>query len=585
MKRDHSHAFNLPGYQDPKPTGISRFTPKPVELAPFVTYGPYTGLNNAQNIGLLENGVMVLIGNGQIQSIMPLSVEYGGIGIANVLPNDLLVGDINNAIMVLPGGQPLQVLQISSTGQVIWGDVAVPVGLIPVTHGGTGLNSSAMGTLLYGTGTTVMQRLLIGTVTQLLTVSGGVPIWTSFTAGVLQSNGTLVTSSTIDLTDDTQVSVPPSGVFQSDGVAITCAMIAVGLISGILPIANGGSGTGSIVSGLVRSNGTALSGAAVVDLSAEVTSILPLTNGGSGANVIVSGLVTSDGITLSGGGLVDLAAEVTGILAYGNGGTGVSGIPTGSGVVVLNNTPSLASPLLGTPTSGNLSNCTNYPASALSGVLGVAGGGTGVAASTGTVAVVLSNTPTLVTPNLGTAASGNLLNCTGYTYLNMSGTPIWANLTASGSNPPVTQTITMNTVVINISNTQINGLTSSAGVTIVPAPSAGFANIVDTWVCVRRSATAHATGTVNVGLYYGTSVASGATISANIMTSAALKATSTTYLGMGACPTTGAITPASTITGAAITLLLASGSTQYTSGSGTTLTITVNYSTIYVLDS
>jgi hypothetical protein len=44
--------------------------------------------------------------------------------------------------------------------------------------------------------------------------------------------------------------------------------------------------------------------------------------------------------------------------------------------------------------------------------LAVLNGGTGVTTSTGTGNVVLSNTPTLVTPLLGTPTSGNLANCT-----------------------------------------------------------------------------------------------------------------------------------------------------------------------------
>jgi len=43
----------------------------------------------------------------------------------------------------------------------------------------------------------------------------------------------------------------------------------------------------------------------------------------------------------------------------------------------------------------------------------VANGGTGVTTSTGTVAVVLSNSPTLVTPNLGTPSAATLTNATG----------------------------------------------------------------------------------------------------------------------------------------------------------------------------
>jgi len=47
-----------------------------------------------------------------------------------------------------------------------------------------------------------------------------------------------------------------------------------------------------------------------------------------------------------------------------------------------------------------------------SGTLAVARGGTGVTTSTGTTNVVLSNSPTLVTPVLGTPSSGNLNSCT-----------------------------------------------------------------------------------------------------------------------------------------------------------------------------
>lgn len=80
--------------------------------------------------------------------------------------------------------------------------------------------------------------------------------------------------------------------------------------------------------------------------------------------------------------------------------------------------PTLTTPILGTPSSGNLSNCTAYPVANLSGL------GTGVATwlatpssanlaaavtdETGTGALVLANTPTLVTPNLGVASATSI---------------------------------------------------------------------------------------------------------------------------------------------------------------------------------
>jgi hypothetical protein len=64
------------------------------------------------------------------------------------------------------------------------------------------------------------------------------------------------------------------------------------------------------------------------------------------------------------------------------------------------------------------SDATNFytiEAANLTGVLAVANGGTGVATSTGTGNTVLSTSPTLVTPVLGTPTSGTLDNCTSNT--------------------------------------------------------------------------------------------------------------------------------------------------------------------------
>jgi hypothetical protein len=77
--------------------------------------------------------------------------------------------------------------------------------------------------------------------------------------------------------------------------------------------------------------------------------------------------------------------------------------------------------LAGQAESGANSDITSL--TGLTTALSVAQGGTGVTTSTGTGNVVLSTSPSLVTPILGTPTSGTLTNCTGYTFTNIASKP------------------------------------------------------------------------------------------------------------------------------------------------------------------
>jgi hypothetical protein len=121
--------------------------------------------------------------------------------------------------------------------------------------------------------------------------------------------------------------------------------------------------------------------------------------------------------------LIDALFDAGPLLKVTKGGTGV-GTSTGTGNNVLSTSPTLVTPVLGTPTSATLTNATGLPIST-----GVSGLGTGVATflatpssanlaaavtdETGTGNLVFTNSPTLVTPALGTPSAAVLTNATG----------------------------------------------------------------------------------------------------------------------------------------------------------------------------
>ena len=128
---------------------------------------------------------------------------------------------------------------------------------------------------------------------------------------------------------------------------------------------NGSDSGVAIASGakyLVYNDGTNVEKVVAVNLTSDVSGVLPAANGGTGISSLGSGVATWLGTPSS----ANLAAAVTG--------------ETGTGALVFANTPTLVTPILGTPTSGNLDNCTG--------------------------------SPTLTAPDLGTPSAGNLENCT-----------------------------------------------------------------------------------------------------------------------------------------------------------------------------
>jgi hypothetical protein len=318
------------------------------------------------------------------------------------------------------------VLSTNGSGTLSW-----------IAAGGTGTVTSVGGTgtvngiTLTGTVTSSGNLTLGGTLSGVdLTsqITGTLPVANGGTGQTSYTNGQLLIGNSTGNTLTKATLTAGSGISITNGSgAITIA--ATGGTGTVTSVSGTGTVNGLTLTGTVTSSGNlTLGGTLSVNLASDVTGTLPVANGGTGLTSGTSGGVLA--FTAAGTIASSTALAANALVVGGGAGAAPSSITTGTGVVTALgvNTGSAGAFVvnggaLGTPSSGTLTSCTGLPVST-----GISGLGSNVATwlatpssanlaaavtdETGTGALVFANTPTLVTPVLGTPTSGNLSNCT-----------------------------------------------------------------------------------------------------------------------------------------------------------------------------
>jgi hypothetical protein len=514
----------------------------------------------AADISLLSNGTVA--GTWDVHAYIPENVQWGTNSLA--LGSTVITGGTWNGgtIPTGYGGTGLTTFTAANNALYSTSSSALTAGTLPVAAGGTGLTTGTTNGIFYGNGTSAHGVTAAGTTGQvLIATTSGAPSWgsvpttaavTSFQtslSGLTPSSattGVVTLAGTLGVASGGTGATTLTGYVKGSGTsALTAAStIPTSDLTGTLGIGNGGTGQTTAAAAFNALNPMTTTGDLIYEASASTAARLAI--GTSGQVLTVSGgvpswqaaggsttLTTTDFTATS--GQTSFTVTYTPALlqgVYRNGiKLGQADYTATSGTAIVLATGAITGDLIQVQYFSSLATTTAVnsisfgstgltPSTAtagavtVAGTLAVANGGTGVTTSTGSGNVVLSTSPTLVTPVLGTPTSGTLTNCTGYTTANLSGTISNAQL----ANSSVTVT----------AGTGLSGGGAVALGSSVTLTNAGVTSIVaGTGISVSG-----ATGAVTVS-----STASGATITGTT--------TSGTYYVVGTTSTSGTLSTAS----------------------------------------